>query len=249
MKSVILCGGRGTRLDEMGKAVPKALVPIGGKPLIWHLLRSFTSRGFNDFILCLGYLGEKIDEYFQDIAINKIDGVARQIVVSSDGLECRVSLVETGLDTNTGGRIKAVQGVLSNDERFFVTYGDGVADVDLKALLAFHVKHGKTATLTAVNPVSNFGILDLAIDSSVLRFREKPKLENWINGGFFVFENSIVNYLGQDSTLEREPLSELASEGQLMAYQHRGFWKCMDTYKDHLELNELWENGAPWKTW
>jgi glucose-1-phosphate cytidylyltransferase len=158
-------------------------------------------------------------------------------------------LAQTGLDTNTGGRIKAIQQLVPDGERFFATYGDGVADVNQKELLNFHVEHGRIATLSAVNPISSFGILDLGKDSSVVRFREKPKLENWINGGFFVFENSIFNYLDADSILEREPLARLANEGQLMAYRHRGFWKCMDTYKDNLELEQLWKDGAPWKTW
>ena len=249
MKTVILCGGRGTRLDEMGKAVPKALVPIGEKPLIWHLLRSFTSRGFDEFILCLGFLGEKIEEYFKSLEVSATDSSGSGLEISSEGLQCSVTLARTGLDTNTGGRIKAIEYLLGNDERFFTTYGDGVADVDLKALIDFHLGHGRVATLSAVNPISSFGILDLGADSSVLQFREKPKLENWINGGFFVFENSIFNYLDKDSTLEREPLARLAAEGQLMAYQHRGFWKCMDTYKDNIELDELWKLGAPWKTW
>jgi len=249
MKTVILCGGRGTRLDEMGKAVPKALVSVGGKPLIWHLLRSFASRGFDDFILCLGFLGDKIEQYFEEFAVDRSTGDRHTIQVCSDGLECRLTLAQTGTDTNTGGRIKAIQQLVPDGERFFATYGDGVADVDQTALLDFHLDHGRVATLSAVNPISSFGILDLGEDSSVVRFREKPRLENWINGGFFVFENSIFNYLDADSILEREPLTRLANEGQLMAYRHRGFWKCMDTYKDNLELEQLWKDGAPWKTW
>lgn len=249
MKTVILCGGRGTRLNEMGVAVPKALAPVGGKPVIWHLLRIFTANGFNEFVLCLGFLSDKITQYFSGISMigtHDPDGIYR---VDADGLNCSVQLVDTGLDTNTGGRIKAVERCLAGEERFFVTYGDGLADVDLKALLGFHERHGKTATLTAVHPVSNFGILDLRNDSSVKEFKEKPILENWINGGFFVFECGIFDYLAEDSILEREPLATLAATGELMAFKHPGFWKCMDTYKDNLELNELWKTRAPWKVW
>jgi glucose-1-phosphate cytidylyltransferase len=245
MKTVILCGGRGTRLDEMGKLVPKALVPIGGRPVIWHLMRIFASQGFCDFILCLGYLGEKISDYFSANSVGS-DG---RLAVSCDGLECRVTLVDTGLDTNTGGRLKAVQGDLENEDAFFVTYGDGLSDVGLKALIEFHRSHGRSATLTAVHPVSNFGLIELGDDGSVKHFREKPILREWINGGFFVFQNAIFDHLHPDSVLEREPLESLARKGELMAYRHSGFWKCMDTYKDNLEMNELWETEAPWKVW
>ena len=247
MKTVILCGGRGTRLNEMGLAVPKALVPIGGKPVIWHLMRIFADRGFEDFVLCLGYLREQIEQYFTSIA--DTDNSENRISVTSDGLKCKVQLIDTGLETNTGGRIKAVQPTLADEDRFFVTYGDGLADVDPNKLLQFHVDHGKIATLTAVHPVSSFGILDLDGNCAVKEFREKPVLENWINGGFFVFERRIFDYLDENSVLEREPLADLAKEGELMAYKHSGFWKCMDTFKDNLELNELWDTHAPWKVW
>ena len=248
MKTIILCGGRGTRLNEMGVAVPKALVPVGDKPVIWHLMRVFAERGFDDFVLCLGYLRENIERYFSEIAVDK-NGADKTIRVVSGGLECTVKLVDTGLDTNTGGRIKRLEEELADEERFFVTYGDGLAAVDLQGLLDFHLEHGKAATLTAVHPVSNFGVLDLDENSAVRQFKEKPLLDNWINGGFFVFERKIFEYLEGDSVLEREPLSKLAEQGELMAYQHTGFWKCMDTYKDNIELNQLWRGGAPWKVW
>ena len=247
MKTVILCGGRGTRLNEMGIAVPKALVPIGGKPVIWHLMRIFADSGFDDFVLCLGYLSETIEKYFYGVATSRDD--ENQVRVASDGLSCSVQMIDTGLDTNTGGRIKALESLMSDQDRFFVTYGDGLADVDIQKLLKFHLQHGKIATLTAVHPVSNFGILDLDGTGAVRDFKEKPVLESWINGGFFVFERRTFDYLEENSILEREPLTALAKEGQLMAYQHPGFWKCMDTYKDNLELNELWETHAPWKLW
>jgi glucose-1-phosphate cytidylyltransferase len=248
MKTIILCGGRGTRLDEMGKAVPKALAPIGGQPLIWHLMRHFMAYGHDEFVLCLGFLGEKIKEYFGATSIGNTQGI-KSLHVELSGLRCSVDLVDTGLDTNTGGRIAAVAGKLAREERFFVTYGDGLSDVDLNALIAFHDHHGKTGTLTAVHPVSNFGILQLDRESAVKTFKEKPILEDWINGGFFVFQQKVFDYLASDSVLETGPLSRLAGDGQLMAYKHPGFWKCMDTYKDNLELNELWNTTAPWKNW
>lgn len=245
MKTVILCGGRGTRLDEMGKLVPKALVPIGDKPVIWHLMQIFASQGFCDFTLCLGYLGDKIKDYFSEIS----DPSGGWAEVDLDITSCRIELVETGLDTNTGGRLKAVERNLINEREFFVTYGDGLANIDLVELLRFHRDHGKTATLTAVHPVSNFGLLELDEDGKVEHFREKPALREWINGGFFVFRGGIFARLTNDSVLEREPLESLAQQGELMAYRHSGFWKCMDTYKDNLEMNELWETHAPWKVW
>ncbi len=230
MKTVILCGGRGTRLGEHGKSVPKALVRIGDEPIIWHLIELYSNFGLRDFVICLGFLADEIKGYFQ----NKLSG-------------SNVQLVDTGLDANTGGRIKKVQQYLEAEETFCVTYGDGLADVDLEKLLTFHRSHGKIATLTAVHPVSNFGLLDVNADGRVENFREKPVLKEWVNGGFFVFEGAIFDYLDDDSILEGEPLMRLADEGELMAYRHDGFWKCMDTYKDSLEFNELWKVGAPWR--
>ncbi len=230
MKTVILCGGRGTRLGEHGKSVPKALVRIGEEPIIWHLLQLYSRFGLDDFVICLGFLAAEIKGYF-----------------ANSPLASNVSLVETGLDTNTGARIKKVKRFLQREERFCVTYGDGLADIDLAKLLDFHRDHGRIATLTAVHPVSNFGLLDVGDDGRVENFREKPVLKEWVNGGFFVFERAIFDYLDDDSILEGEPLMRLADEGELMAYQHDGFWKCMDTYKDSLEFNELWKKGAPWK--
>lgn len=249
MKTVILCGGRGTRLNDMGAAVPKALVTIGGKPVIWHLLKLFASQGLCDFLFCLGFLGGQITEYFAEAADGPSDLVNGGLNIRSDGLVCRVELLDTGLDTNTGGRLKAIENSLAGEQTFLVTYGDGVADVDLRALRNFHRDHGKIATLTAVHPISNFGLLDISSSGNVLEFKEKPKMDEWINGGFFVFDRRIFDYLQPDSILERGPLETLAQEGELMAYRHTGFWKCMDTYKDNIELNELWANSAPWKIW
>jgi glucose-1-phosphate cytidylyltransferase len=190
-------------------------------------------------------LGDKIKEYFVEISNSSDDSVEADL----DGTKCRVELIDTGLDTNTGARLKAVEASVTNELEFFVTYGDGLADIDLNGLLRFHRDHGKTATLTAVHPVSNFGLLELDPDGRVEHFREKPVLREWINGGFFVFQNGIFGHLKTDSILEREPLESLAQQGELMAYRHSGFWKCMDTFKDNLEMNELWKAHPPWKVW
>lgn len=245
MKTVILCGGRGTRLNELGKVVPKALVEIGGQPIVWHLMHLYAARGFSDFHLCLGHLGHKIREYFG--SSGSAEGhVSFPVAYESNW---NVSLFDTGEDTNTGGRIAMIADALKPEERFFVTYGDGLADVDIRDLLEFHKKHGKLATMTTVHPRSPFGLVEIGEDGAVTSFREKPRLDVWINGGFFVFERDILDLLEGDPVLEEGPLETLAAEGELMAYRHTGFWKCMDTYKDSLEFNSLWEGGAPWKVW
>lgn len=243
MKTVILCGGRGTRLNELGKAVPKALVEIGGQPIIWHLMHLYAAHGFNDFSLCLGHLGHKIREYFGSSGSGE-DNVSFPV----DGeTNWNVSLFDTGEDTNTGGRIAKIADALKAEDRFFVTYGDGLADVDIGKLLEFHKEHGKLATMTTVHPRSPFGVVEIGEDGAVSSFREKPRLDVWINGGFFVFESTILELLDGDPVLEEGPLETLAAKGELMAYRHTGFWKCMDTYKDSLEFNSLWLSGAPWK--
>ena len=235
MKTVILCGGRGTRLGEHGTSIPKALVRIGEEPIIWHLLDLYSRFGLTDFVICLGFLADEIRIYFNE----------RTSTVLEKGWN--VELVDTGLDTNTGGRIKKVQEYLADEDTFCVTYGDGLADVDLKKLLEFHRSHGKIGTLTAVHPVSNFGLLDIDESGQVERFREKPVLKEWVNGGFFVFNHAIFDHLDDNSVLESESLVKLVEQGELMGYQHDGFWKCMDTYKDSIEFNELWKHGAPWR--
>ena len=258
MKTVILCGGRGTRLGEHGVNVPKALIDIGGRPLLWHLLKLYAAHGLNDFVLCLGYLGETIKRYFierhwldHDFTLElKASGETQLQKHARARDDWRIAFVDTGHDTNTGGRIKRIQSYIGADETFCVTYGDGLADVDLPALLAFHHAHGKLATLTAVHPRSNFGILKLAANDAVTEFEEKPVLREWINGGFFVFNQGIFDYLDENSVLEREPLERLSRAGELMAFQHSGFWKCLDTYKDNVEFNQLWDDGqAGWKVW
>jgi glucose-1-phosphate cytidylyltransferase len=243
MKTVILCGGRGTRLGEHGRSVPKALVRIGEDPILWHLIQLYRSHGITEFVLCLGFLGDEIREYFRSRSDEFVPAGPGLITISVEGV--RILLAETGLETPTGGRLFRVRSLLQN-ERSFVTYGDGLADVDITQLLGFHEGHGKAATLTAVHPISNFGLLDIDRNGGVSQFREKPRLAEWVNGGFFVFEPAVFDRLNEDSVLELEPLQSLAAEGQLMAYRHDGFWKCMDTYKDSLEFNDLWAAGAPW---
>lgn len=232
MKAVILCGGRGTRLGEHGRSVPKALINIGGKPIIWHLMSNYVHYGIRDFVLCLGFLGDEIE--------------ANPLLKSTDW---NVTFVDTGLDTNTGGRLRQVAGELAGEETFCMTYGDGLSDVDISSLIDFHREHGRSATVTAVHPNSNFGIMDVAEDGRITAFREKPVLKEWINGGFFVFTQQIFDQLGENDVLEREPFERLSEAGQMMAYKHEGFWKCMDTFKDNLEFEQLWLEGGPWKVW
>lgn len=263
MKTVILCGGRGTRLGEHGASVPKALIEIGGQPLLWHLMKLYAHYGLRDFILCLGYLGDEIKRYFTTHYFLDREplyaGLAPESGLTGDfklhwqqagGSELSITFADTGPDTNTGGRIKRIEKYMGDDETFCATYGDGLSNVDLQALLAFHRAHGHAATLTAVHPRSNFGIIKLDGDSAVTEFEEKPVLKEWINGGFFVFNRRLFDYLKDDSVLEREPLEALARERQLMAFEHAGFWKCMDTYKDNVEFNQLWDaRQAAWKVW
>jgi glucose-1-phosphate cytidylyltransferase len=239
IQTVILCGGRGTRLREYTEAIPKVLVEVGGQPILWHIMKSYATAGFDDFVLALGYLGDLILQYF-DEATNEASRSAERWAVA---------MVDTGPDTNTGGRIKRLERLVSGPT-FFATYGDGVSDLDLKALLDFHSQHGKLATVTVVRPRLSFGLVEVNADGLVSCFREKPRLEGWINGGFFVFDRGVFDYLDDDSILEREPLERLAADGELVAYRHDGFWACMDTYKDNVDLNAMWAAGtAPWRTW
>ena len=230
---VILCGGRGTRLRERTESVPKALVEIGGRPILWHVVQIYAAQGFDRFLLATGYLGEAVAEF-----------AASQRW--PDGVE--VECLDTGLDTPTGGRIARLSERLG-EERFCATYADGVADVDLGALLGFHAARGALATMTVVRPNLQWGVAELDGDS-VSGFVEKPRSERWINGGFFCFEPGALSYIGVDSVLEREPLQRLAADRQLAAYRHEGFWDCMDTYKDAVVLGDLWAAGqAPWRIW
>jgi glucose-1-phosphate cytidylyltransferase len=256
MKTIILCGGLGTRLREETEYRPKPLVDVGGRPILWHIMKLYDHYGIRDFLLCLGYRGNMIKEYFLNYEAMNNDfticlGRHNSITYQEEHQEqdFHVTLADTGLETMTGGRIKRAQKYVSGT--FMVTYGDGLADLDIGALLAFHRSHGKLATVTTVRPVSRFGILDVGIGGEVLRFAEKPQVDGMVSAGFFVFEEKVFDYMGgDDCVLEREPLETLAREGQLMAYCHDGFFFAMDTYREYMHLNDLWNSGkAPWKVW
>jgi glucose-1-phosphate cytidylyltransferase len=257
MKIVMLCGGQGMRLREETEFRPKPMLEIGGRPILWHIMKIYATFGYDDFVLCLGYRGNVIKEYFLNYEAMNNDfticlGGKHEIDFQSAHGEqdFRVTLVDTGLPTNTGGRIKRVARYLDADS-FMVTYGDGVADIDIQRLLAFHKAHGRLATLTTVRPYSRFGVLNLDDSGQVLNFAEKPQVDGWVNAGFFVFERRILDYLGGDeSILETDALFQLARQGQLMAYRHDGFFYAMDTYREYRYLNDLWERGeAPWRIW
>jgi glucose-1-phosphate cytidylyltransferase len=255
LKTVILAGGLGTRLAEETGVKPKPMVEIGGRPVLWHVMKHYSAHGFNEFFIALGYKGEMIKRYFLDYypLYGDLDVDLSSGRVEVNNNECepwKIHLVDTGSDSMTGGRVLRLAKLLG-DETFMLTYGDGVTNVDLGRLLEFHRSHGKIATVTAVRPPSRFGGLVFKGDG-VAEFTEKPQIgEGWINGGFMVFEPTVFDYMRDDSTvLERDVLETLAGEGQLMAYRHEGFWQCMDTIRDVQLLQSLWEEGrAEWKTW
>ena len=257
MKAVILAGGLGTRISEETHLKPKPMIEIGGKPVLWHIMKMYSHHGINDFVICCGYKGYIIKEYFANYFLHMSDIT---LDMSKNSMEVhqqhaepwRVTLVDTGESTMTGGRLKRVKSYLDDSEDFCFTYGDGVSSVDITALLAFHAKHGKQATLTAVYPPGRFGALDIDENSEVKSFEEKPKGDGaMINGGFFVLSPKVLNLIDDDKTIwERSPLELLAQRGELMAYQHAGFWQPMDTLRDKTLLEELWSsNQAPWKAW
>lgn len=257
MKTVILAGGMGTRITEESVLKPKPMIEIGGKPMIWHIMKLYANYGINDFIICLGYKGFVIKEYFANYYLHESDvtfdfsNKSERLVHSNTAEPWKVTLVNTGADTMTGGRVKRIRDYVG-DETFLLTYGDGLADVNIANLIAFHKQHKKMATVTAVNPVGRFGILDLDERGDVSRFLEKPEGDgNWISGGFFVMEPKIFDYLEDDKTvLERKPLETLVAEGNLKAFKHEGFFYAMDTLRDKIYLEELWNAGrAPWKVW
>jgi len=258
MDVVILCGGQGARMREETEYRPKPMVEVGGRPLLWHVMRLCGHHGLGRFVLCLGYKGSMIKDYFLNYEAMTQDctvavGGRRQVWYhgASEPFDFEVTLADTGLDTMTGGRVKRVEPHVRG-ETFIVTYGDGLSNVDIRRLIAFHEGHGRLATVTTVQPVSRFGITQIDAGSRVVQFAEKPKVEGWVSAGFFVFNRRIFDYLaaGDQQVLETEPLERLAREGQLMAYKHDGFFFPVDTYRDYLYVNDLWKEGqAAWKVW
>jgi glucose-1-phosphate cytidylyltransferase len=257
MKAVLLAGGLGTRMREETEFRPKPMVEIGGKPVIWHLMKFFSAYSITDFVICAGYKGEQIKEYFLNYAAYNMDftitlGKSDDLVFHGDHLESdwHVTVADTGANTLTAGRVERVERFVEG-EQFIVTYGDGLADLDVSKLLAFHAERGRKATITTVRPLSRFGLVDVE-ESVVTRFREKPQIDDWVSAGFFVFEPSVFEYLhnGDVMMLEDQPLARLAAEHELAAYRHDGFWQPMDTYRESVMLNQMWDQGAaPWKVW
>lgn len=257
MKVVILAGGFGTRISEESHLKPKPMIEIGEKPILWHIMKIYSHYGFNEFIICLGYKSHMIKEFFADYYLHTSDVTfdlsKNEMEVHNNYSEpWKVTLVDTGLNTLTGGRIKRIGEYLPKDEPFMLTYGDGVSNVDLKELLDFHKSHGKLATMTAINLSGRFGVLDIDNNQKISNFAEKTKEDGgWINGGFMVLQPEVLDYIEGDETIfERDPLENLAKDDELMAYKHHGYWQCMDTKRDHDLLQKLWDNDeAPWYIW
>jgi glucose-1-phosphate cytidylyltransferase len=257
MKVVIFAGGKGTRISEESHLKPKPMIEVGGKPIIWHIMKMYASYGHKEFIICLGYKGYMIKEYFLNYYYHNADVT---IDLSNNDVEVhknkaedfKVTLVDTGLETMTAGRLKRVQQYIG-DEDFMLTYGDGVADIDMNHQVEFHKKHGKMCTMSIVQPGSRFGMLDIDENNVVNSFIEKPKEDGaWINGGFFILKPSVFKHLHNDADdimWERQPLEDITNQKELVAYKHDGFWKCMDTLRDNKELNKLWETNPKWKSW
>lgn len=253
-KVVILCGGKGTRLREETEKKPKPLLSIGNYPILWHIMKHYSHYGFNEFILCLGYKGDLIKEYFLnyqnrrwDIQLNLKEGKKSLLLGDNQIENWNITFAHTGVETNTGGRIKRIENYIDG-EYFFLTYGDGLSDVNLRKLEEFFLLKGKTGVITGIRPQSKYGVISVGNDNIITGFKEKPMLNDHINGGFCVFHKNIFNFLEDNSVLEQEVFEKLAGERELAMYKHEGFWKCMDTYKDFLELNKMWEQGdTPWK--
>jgi glucose-1-phosphate cytidylyltransferase len=257
MKVVILAGGFGTRISEESHLKPKPMIEIGERPILWHIMKSYSFFGFNDFVICLGYKGYCIKEYFAHYFLHESDvtfdfrNMNERVIHNHSAEPWTVTLVNTGQETMTGGRVKRVKQYVG-DDTFLLTYGDGVADVNIRELVAYHKTHGKLATVTSVQPGGRFGALNVGNANEVRGFQEKPKGDgSWINGGFFVLEPKVFDYIDGDATIfEKQPLENLAGDGELIAYKHSGFWQPMDTLRDKIQLDELWKSGrAPWKVW
>lgn len=258
MKVVILAGGLGTRISEESHLRPKPMIEIGGNPILWHIMKCYSYYGYNEFIICCGYKGYIIKEYFADYYLHRSDitfdfSNNNEMIIHNNVAEpWKVTIIDTGLNTQTGGRIKKIQKYIGN-ERFMLTYGDGVCDINLNQLVDFHEKKGKCVTMTAIQPGGKFGVLDISNDNVIKRFTEKGREDGgWINGGFMILEPEVFNYLNDDPYLifEKEPLESIARDEQLVAYKHSGFWQCMDTLRDQNLLNDLIiNNNAPWIVW
>ena len=256
MKAVILCGGKGRRLNESTEYMPKPLVEIGGKPILWHIIKIYAYQGVKEFILCLGYKGEMIKDYFlrlEEMSNDFVLDLRKNKIYhfnDCDELDVTISFINTGDKSMTGARIARIKKYIGEDEDFFVTYGDGIADINLKQLYEHHKKCGKIATITSVHPVYRYGLVELQ-EGRITKFDEKPNMKDFINGGFMIFNKKIFSYLSEDENciLEQEPLRKLTHEGELAGYVHKGFWKAMDTQKDVDELEEIYEKYAPWEIW
>jgi glucose-1-phosphate cytidylyltransferase len=256
MKAVLLAGGLGTRMREETEFRPKPMVEVGGRPVLWHIMKVLGTQGITDFVICAGYKSEYIKNYFYNYGASNLDFTVRLGDQSStvfhgshEEFDWTVTVVDTGESTMTGGRVKMIEEYVAG-ETFLTTYGDGIANIDLSALSSFHESQGTTATMTVTQPTSRFGVVDIDGSGLVSKFREKPKVNDWINMGYFIFKPEIFSLLTEESVLEEEPLMQLAGVGQLSAYKHERFWQPMDTYREYLALNELWNtNKAHWKTW
>ena len=257
MKAVILAGGMGSRISEESDLKPKPMIEIGGKPILWHIMKIYLSHGVNEFIICCGYKGYMIKEYFSNYSLHQSDVTFdmdnNKIQINQNKSEpWIVTLVDTGENTMTGGRLKRIQNYVKNEDAFCFTYGDGLGNIDISALITFHKKHNKKVTITATQPPGRYGVLKIGSDNHVKRFQEKPDGDgSWINGGFFVLKPSVIDLIiGDQSIWEEEALNTLAKNDEILAFKHSGFWQPMDTLRDKKMLNDLWNNGhAPWKTW